>query len=232
MLDTEKVIPSLKSLASQRITQLYFDEISGREIFERTYNSFIPSQILSELSDIIKGDFNNILSVRGGNSLYFVLNPEEEDFAKKPCDSQTLILENRYGKKLWFQIFPLYIPDLSFNCKTIFFPVFTIEPNQCLCYDVFISTIAPLTRRRRTITKPFKVCGELLIFVWDGNPKSEATTKKRGIIKTNCYFSLGRYLPLNFELLMSVTNGRHQKLNSIRRKYFEEKDHVHRYLFN
>jgi hypothetical protein len=221
---------SLQALATKKLAQLYFDKISGAYLLKQTY--LLPKSIFENILNEVKSDFEEILPVRGGNALYFVLAPEEGDFGDKPFSSQAIVLENKSSQRLWFQFRPLYTLDNSFNCHTYYFPISSIESNECLSYDVCVDLSAPLTLRRRTIHREIDTKGELLIFVWGSDPaENKGVNQQRGIIGITCGLFLGKNLPLNFELVMQVTNK--NIVNSpLGRFFYEQKDHVKRYFFN
>ena len=225
---TGKQVTSLQVLAIELLAGLCFDKISGKHILNKTY--YLPKRILNGIVNEVTSDFENVLKVRGGNKLYFALDPQESDYGSKPYDYQTLVLENKSKNKLWFQIRPFFVADESFNCVTYFVPVRTIGPNECISHDVCLDISMPLTLRRRTIRQGIETTGELLIYVWECNPFEKcAMFQRRGIIRIRCCLSLGRYLPLNFELEMRVSN-----INSIQQdqnlKFYEKKDHVKQYF--
>ncbi len=229
-MSDKKQVVSLQVLATKTIAQLYFDKLSGKYLLERTYS--LPKSIFLNILDEVTDDFEDVLSVRGGNSLYFVLSPEESDFGVKPYDYQSLVLENKLDQKLWFQIRPLFILDSSFDCLTHYFPPSSIEPNECLSIDICLDLSTPLTLRRRTIRQEIDTKAELYIYVWDRNPIENTVATRRGIIGITCGLFLGKNLPLNFELVMTADNKNSVKKTNEVGKFFEQKDHVKRYLFS
>jgi hypothetical protein len=232
MSDKEKEVTSLQALATKKLAQLYFDKISGAFLLEQTY--LLPKSIFENILNEVNSDFEDVLEVHGGKHLYFHLDPEEGDFGGKPFAWQTIVLENKSSERLWFQIRPLFTlaEDKSFNCHTRYFPVSSIESNECISYDACVELSAPLTLRRRIIRREIETKGHLLIFVWGSDPaENKGVNQQRGMICLACNLLLGKNLPLNFELLMQVTNKTIVN-RPLGRCFFEQKDHVKRYFFN
>jgi len=202
---TQKQVISLEVFAARKLAQLYFDKHSAKYLLNQTFS--MPHKILQNIVSEVKSEFEDVLTVHGGSALYFVLAPEEGDFGDKPYDCQSLILENKSDKRLWFQIRPLYCPeDTSINCKTYYFPITPIEAKECLAYDVDLDLSMPITRRQRRIDCTIDAKGELLVYVWECDPSQHGIYQQRGIFGITCGIFLGQNLPLNYELVMEVKN--------------------------
>jgi hypothetical protein len=225
-----KEVLSLQVLATKKLAGLYFEEISAKYLLKLSF--YLPRIIVDKIVSEMDCDWENILTVRGGNTMYFVLAPEEGDFGDKPYDCQSMVLENKLNKKLFFQITPLFAADYSFNCKTWFFPVSSIEPNECISFDVYVNLSRPLTFRQRyqKIKSEIETKGHLFIMVWDVHPTEQVVDHKRGLIALDCALFLGKNLPLNFELMMQVTNRKNVQNQTT--SFYEQKDHVKRYFFD
>jgi len=228
---TKKEVTSLEVFATKKLAQLYFDKHSAKYLLNQTFS--IPRKILQNIVSEVKSEFENVLTVYGGSALYFVLAPEEGDFGDKPHACESLILENKLEKKMWFQIRPLYCPkDTSINCKTFYFPIVSIEPKECLAFDVDVYLNMPITRRQRKIGRAIDAKGELLVYVWESDPSQHGIYQQRGIFGITCGIFLGPNLPLNFELIMEVNNKTTVIKREHRKRFYEQKDHVKRSFFN